>query len=495
MNAFSYIRWSSAKQGKGDADSFARQTALAKTIADGKNWNLIELPPDAGISAWKGKNIHTGALGAFIQRIKSGSIETPCVLILEKLDRFSRADIPTVLPIFWNLLELGVEVYSHAENYHYTKEVLTDKPTETIISMLLGFVAANQYSKTLSFRVKSAKEKQIKSAIAGEKVYVESATPMWLDWIADKKEFHFNSYTAIIQGIFKTYLGGATMRDICRSLNDKQIKTPYGKQWSQPCVRNILQSKSAIGYYKTNPNYFPSIVSPEDFEKVQALILSRRTPKGRPSSFVNILQGLAVCSVCGKPLVMHANSTSTIRYLRCIHRYEGTCTATKQIPINVIEGSLFVLAIKSNPENLIESGQVEIKSTIQRLLVEKTAVTTRINKLLELEVDVAELKEKLNELKAKREAIDSLIKKEQSKIAPDGMAAGLAQLRSLLDDMKDDVADVDLAPLADTEKRNMIKKLLPAIISNVVVDLNNRKYHVEYTNNTRSNSINLWWKS
>lgn len=495
MNAFSYIRWSSAKQGKGDADSFTRQTALAKEIADSKGWNLIDLPPDAGISAWKGKNIHTGALGAFIQRIKSGSIETPCVLILEKLDRFSRADVHIVLPIFLNLLELGVEVYSHAENYHYTKEVLADKPTETIISMLLGFVAANQYSKTLSFRVKAAKERNIKAAIAGEKVYVESATPMWLDWNKEKKEFHFNSVTPIIQEIFQSYLAGETMRDICRQLNDKQIKTPYGKQWSQPCVRNILQSKSAIGQYRTNSNYFPAIVSVEDFDKVQVLIASRRTPKGRPSDYVNILQGLAKCSVCGLPLVMHASGNGKVRYLRCIHRYENRCTAHTQIPISIIEGSLFVLAIKSNPAILIESGQIEIKSTIQKLLAEKSSITAKINKLLELEIDVAELKEKLNELKSKREALDALLRQEQAKVAPDALATSLGQLKSILADMVDGIADVDLAPLADVEKRKTIKKLLPAIVSTVVVDLDNKKYHVEFVNGTTSNNVNLWWKS
>ena len=51
-----------------------------------------------------------------------GQVETPCALIVEKLDRFSRKEVDEVLPAFLALLKAQVQVYSVLENDHYTVE-------------------------------------------------------------------------------------------------------------------------------------------------------------------------------------------------------------------------------------------------------------------------------------------------------------------------------------------------------------------------------------
>lgn len=138
MNAFSYVRWSSAKQT--DGDSFLRQTETARRVCREKGWNLVDLGSDAGVSAFKGKNLsHKGILGQFIKRVESGLIQTPCVLILEKLDRFSRNDVDEVLPVFLNLLKSGVEVYSALDNDHYTHAKIKDDPMVNILKLVMGF--------------------------------------------------------------------------------------------------------------------------------------------------------------------------------------------------------------------------------------------------------------------------------------------------------------------------------------------------------------------
>src|SRR5688572_30041079 len=103
MNAYSYIRWSSARQT--DGDSFLRQTDEARRVSTEQGWNLVDLPPDKGVSAFKGKNLsHKGILGQFIKRVENKLVPVPCVLVIEKLDRFSRKDVDEVLPVFLELL-------------------------------------------------------------------------------------------------------------------------------------------------------------------------------------------------------------------------------------------------------------------------------------------------------------------------------------------------------------------------------------------------------
>jgi len=87
--AYSYIRFSSPEQAKGD--SFRRQ--LSRTVEYCEKHDLILSETrfqDLGVSGWTGKNIERGALGDFLIAVKAGKIPTGSVLIVENFDRFSR---------------------------------------------------------------------------------------------------------------------------------------------------------------------------------------------------------------------------------------------------------------------------------------------------------------------------------------------------------------------------------------------------------------------
>jgi DNA invertase Pin-like site-specific DNA recombinase len=65
---------------------------------------------DLGVSAYRGKNIKEGRLGAFLEMIKDKKIEEGSVLIVESLDRFSRSQVRQVLPDFLNVINSGILV-------------------------------------------------------------------------------------------------------------------------------------------------------------------------------------------------------------------------------------------------------------------------------------------------------------------------------------------------------------------------------------------------
>ena len=94
--AYSYRRFSSKNQT--DNTSLQRQLEMAQDVCQEKGWKLIDLPPDEGVSAYKvtdddgemAANFHKGNLGIFLGKVRRKEISVGSVLILERLDRFSR---------------------------------------------------------------------------------------------------------------------------------------------------------------------------------------------------------------------------------------------------------------------------------------------------------------------------------------------------------------------------------------------------------------------
>ena len=101
--AYSYVRFSSAKQA--DGDSLRRQTAMARDYAERHGLELADLTlRDLGKSAFRGKNAVEGALGEFIRAVDSGKVEPGSYLLVESLDRLSRDRIMAALNQFADLL-------------------------------------------------------------------------------------------------------------------------------------------------------------------------------------------------------------------------------------------------------------------------------------------------------------------------------------------------------------------------------------------------------
>jgi DNA invertase Pin-like site-specific DNA recombinase len=101
--AFSYRRFSSRRQG--DGSSLARQLEMAQTVCAANGWQLVDLPPDSGVSAFKvngdglmAANMHKGNLATFLARVERGDIKRGSVLIIEKLDRLAATSMTWYSP-------------------------------------------------------------------------------------------------------------------------------------------------------------------------------------------------------------------------------------------------------------------------------------------------------------------------------------------------------------------------------------------------------------
>ena len=145
----------------------------------------------------------------------------------------------------------------------------------------------------------------------------------------------------IVRYIYKSYMTGSTTYAIAKDLTTRKISTPSGKtQWSSSTIESILtnekykgsallQKRFTVDFLtkktKVNegevPQYYieeshDAIISPEEFEEVQAEI-SRRKKLGRKYSGNTIFSAKLVCGDCGSffgSKVWH----STSKYRRVI---------------------------------------------------------------------------------------------------------------------------------------------------------------------------------
>lgn len=89
---YSYLRFSDAKQSAGS--SADRQTQYAAKWAKERGLTLDETLSlrDEGLSAFHQHHVKQGALGTFLRAVDDGRIPHGSVLVVEGLDRLSRAE-------------------------------------------------------------------------------------------------------------------------------------------------------------------------------------------------------------------------------------------------------------------------------------------------------------------------------------------------------------------------------------------------------------------
>ena len=189
--AFSYKRFSTLEQGKGD--SLNRQTTMARAWSDRKGvpldteFNLT----DRGVSAYRGANTETGALGAFLDMVRAGAIPRGSWLLVESLDRISRQVVRKAARTIEDIVDAGITVVDlHDGEREYSAEALDSDPT-LFLMMALRFMRSNEESAIKGSRV-AAKYRSKRKSFAGDQALDKPYTrrlPAWMRWSDDTKAY------------------------------------------------------------------------------------------------------------------------------------------------------------------------------------------------------------------------------------------------------------------------------------------------------------------
>nr|WP_218588243.1 recombinase family protein [Moritella viscosa]SHO12281.1 Putative uncharacterized protein [Moritella viscosa] len=368
QKAYSYIRYSSPQQAKGD--SFRRQFAQTQKFCKESGYELdtdLNVYKELGKSAFKGEQEN---LKRFIEDCESGKVEKGSLLIVENLDRLSRATINKAMRQFLHLLDF-VNIYTLQDKKFYSSnnEIDNDSQVLDIITSLLIMSRAHEESATKRKRLKDAWEHK-RQEINGKKF--ATSYPHWLILSDDWESFTLKEDAVrAINKIYELCIAGNGYNQILRYLNDKldlyptPSKRSKGGLWVRSTIQLLLSDRRLIGemqmytgaYKERKPygnpitDYYPDIIGEKTFLKAQMAMQSRNIGKGKTGvyRFSNIFRGFLQCSVCGNTMeyVDKGNTKKrSQKYLTCTSaKRGGECNHSRHYRYEELE--LFVM-VNSN---------------------------------------------------------------------------------------------------------------------------------------------------
>jgi DNA invertase Pin-like site-specific DNA recombinase len=236
-----YSRVSSAGQTSGLG--LDRQAADPAAYCADRGWRLYDGPgySDAGVSAFGGKNLHGGNLGRFLADAKAGRFGAePLALLIEDVDRFSRAAPLEVLPVLIDdLLNAGLTIAVMGKGRDISSASIKANQME-LHELLFWVGASHEFSERLSRRighVHQAKRDRIRN---GEAVTPHNA-PAWLDLVDG--QWQLNDYAVIVRQVLAMATEGHGCHSIATTLNAKDIASPgqYRRlQWAATAKRRTV---------------------------------------------------------------------------------------------------------------------------------------------------------------------------------------------------------------------------------------------------------------
>lgn len=304
--AFSYIRFSSKKQQKGE--SFRRQAEFAVEVCRENDWVLDETLTlnDLGMSAFRGANAKVGALAEFLEAIRIGRVLRGSILIIESIDRLSRSKVGEALQLFISILNSGVSIVTREPRRTYSQDSIND--IAALLEPLIYMSRAHEESATKSFRLKDAWAKKKERAATG--LPMTKMAPRWLE-LTEEGYRLIPERAATVREIFRLSADGLGVNRILQHLVAHPKKyPPFGDsgKWRDSYVLQILSNRAVFGEFQPQSReegnkrvdcgqpikgYFPPVVSEEHFFQVQAGMKARFRVLGRPGEYeTNLFTGI-----------------------------------------------------------------------------------------------------------------------------------------------------------------------------------------------------------
>jgi DNA invertase Pin-like site-specific DNA recombinase len=370
--AYSYIRFSTKRQGRGD--SLRRQLERSRLYAAENNLDFQEATyEDLGISAFDRSNLTKGALKAFITAVETGNISRGSYLLVENLDRLSRADVMDAMEIVTRLVRLGVKVVSLDLRQVLDEETIKDPLV--MMMVMMNFVRANEESATKATRVAKSHARKRKC----KDPFAYGQGPGWLRPNADKSGWEkIPEKVESVQKVFAYSANGFGATAIARIANSEGWPVPgTAADWHKTLPNKLLHNRRVLGEFEPHiktdgkrvptgelwADYYPRIIDETLFNAASAAANRRRhLPKRRDGGYHNIFQGMLQCGLCGATLARKAKSSSrnSVGYAlyTCSDRDRGL-TQCKNWNARELEDSLIPPLMNAVASDLI-------KGTLQR---------------------------------------------------------------------------------------------------------------------------------
>jgi len=276
---------------------------------------------DLGVSAFRGTNVATGRLGAFLQAIEKGRVQPDSYLLIENLDRLSRASIMDAFSLFARILNHGMTIVTLTDQKEYTKENCND--IGNILMSIIYMARAHDESLQKSKRLSAAwANKRIKAA-NGQ--LLTKRIPAWLTVNKHTNKIEpIPDRCELLSRIFEMSIGGRGTQAIAKQLNTECIDTwgdgihqsRKASGWRASYIRKLLHNRAVLGEFiphkrisgKRLPedvihNYYPTVIPNDVYVEAQNATVGRRGKPGVEASHINLFTHLLKCADCGGSII------------------------------------------------------------------------------------------------------------------------------------------------------------------------------------------------
>lgn len=351
-NAAAYLRLSIDDGDASESNSITNQKSLIE-LFDKKNKD-VKIKDYYIDDGYSGTTFDRPDFQRMVKDIEKGKINT---IIVKDLSRFGR-----------NYIEVGRYIEQFIPKYNIRFIAINDnvdnvKDPKSMNTVIVPFknLLNDEYARDISNKIRSVLNTKKENG-----QFIGSAAPYgYLRNPKNSHEFIVDTYASkVVKKIFKMILAGKSKLGIAEELNQMQVSTPIAykvekfdyniclsekmKIWDIKKIDSILQNRTYIGYLEQGkkkrishkvhksldikkdnwtsiPNHHKSLISVEEFEKVQA-ILYNRDKKANNNKEYDLFSGYLKCADCGNTLT-RKKGRSKIYYYCSSYVRNKTCTS------------------------------------------------------------------------------------------------------------------------------------------------------------------------
>lgn len=524
-----YIRFSSEEQKKGDSlrrqqELIERFAARPEIVAEGAEIDTSLDLNDLGVSGFTGKNVLQGRFKTFLDAVASGIVKPGDYLAVEALNRVTRLDPMESLPILMGLMKKGIKIAITADSQIYRHGGDITQLYIALGELQRGYAESEEKGR----RVRQAWDKKKERAFQTGEI-ATSRLPLWLRAVKTdqkglivRKVEEIPERVAIVKEIFRlsdSNIGAIatarllTERGVPTFTRENPRKNPnYGDFWQPSYIKKILDSRAVLGHYQPMTweklpdnrrrrinhgpeieNYFPQIITPELFRRVQ----EKRRGRGKEGQgnkgkkFSNLFLKIAHCSKCGAT-ASHVNKGPDPRkggrYLVCYRARHGDC-AYKAWRYDDLETTILKFLAEADIKSIISE-----ENKADELINKKYEIDAEINDIQEMldayKADFKRLKGRVSDLDREMAIENEQTLKELKEKAKDLDQEIFKALEQKKSDIEKDI--LDLRSLSNTEDantvfevRSKINERLKIIIEDIMIDFQDRTIEILFKNGSR----------
>ena len=415
MTAVIYARYSSDSQREASIEGQLRD---CKDYAEKNGITVVGTYIDRAYSA------KTDDRPDFQRMIKDSGKKIFDVVLVWKLDRFARNRFDAV-NYKYQLEKNGVHLVS-------AMEPISQGPEGIMVeSMLIGM--AEYYSAELALKVARGEREN-----ALQCKYNGGVVPLGFTIGKEDRLYHIDPETApIVQEIFTRYADGEPAEKIAASLNERGLRTRTGKPFVKNSFFQIFRNRRYIGEYRykdiVTPGGIPAIVDQDLFDRVQQRFEQNKIAHGRPAKedVSYLLTTKLFCGKCGTLMGGESGTShmgNTYYYYKCGNakrhgKAHCDLKAIRKEPLErfVVDTAIKVIFSDEIIERLIDLVMEAQQKENTRLPVLKDQLRDTEKRLANLLEAIEQgiltptTKQRLDELEARKEALNTSILEEELK--------------------------------------------------------------------------------